>query len=355
MNKTRYAAFLNTVALESVVIFGLSSRAKACCEWITTHYPTTKIIGFVSDVSTDKSSFCKRPILSVDCIKGKPEVVVIYAERNLLEIDNLKQNHELINTFYIFFYVKPYLDTGNRHYSEHEIKAIYQLNDLETQMFLSNFFLAQQHDWSLLLPLESLKWIARYNKRYWDKADNDLSEYRELTLLDCGAYTGDSLEDFHFQYGNSFCQAYALEADRTKKDAINSTVSMLGMTDTTQIVMKGVNNIVGDYFIENVGTTSGKVVSSGEHSAQTIRVDDLKIQPTGKLCIKMDIEGFEMPALKGAVETIKKYKPEMAICIYHQAADIFEVPAYIKGLCSEYKFIIRGGVHTVCYCSTERF
>ena len=207
----------------------------------------------------------------------------------------------------------------------------------------------------MLLTLDSLDRIARYNKKYWDISDNDLNIYDELTFMDCGAYTGDSLEDFAKQYGAKLKYAYALEADNTKQEALKNTALALGIADSTQIIMKGVNDIAGDFFVENVGLTTGKVVEDGKHLAQTVRVDDLDIQPIGKLCIKMDVEGFEMPALKGAAEVIKKFKPELAICIYHQTADIFEIPKYIRSLCPDYKFIIRGGVHAVCYGSTSRF
>jgi hypothetical protein len=48
--------------------------------------------------------------------------------------------------------------------------------------------------------------------------------------------------------------------------------------------------------------------------------------------IKMDIEGAELPALKGAVETIKKFKPQLAIAIYHNMEDFTAIPKWIKGL-----------------------
>jgi len=42
--------------------------------------------------------------------------------------------------------------------------------------------------------------------------------------------------------------------------------------------------------------------------------------------IKMDIEGAEQRALDGARETIGRYTPRMAICVYHRPDDLQEVP-----------------------------
>ena len=355
MKVDEYKLFIENLTFDKIAIYGLSSRSKACCDWFSEHFPNVEIIGFIPESSTEKQCFCGISVLSIDDIKQRQEISVVYAERDVSNIENLKIKHGLKNDFYVFYYVKPFFDTGDRNYPEQEIRELYQPNDAETNMFLDNFFLAKEHGWSLLLSLDNLDWIARYNKKYWDKDDNDLSVYDELTFLDCGAYTGDSLEDFAKQYDVKLKYAYALEADSTKQEALKNTALTLGIADSTQIIMSGVNDIAGDFFVENAGLTTGKVVDAGEHSAQTVKIDDLDIKPIGQLCIKMDVEGFEMPALKGAAEVIKKYKPEMAICVYHHADDIFEIPKYIRSLCPDYKFIIRGGVHTVCYCSTSRF
>ena len=49
----------------------------------------------------------------------------------------------------------------------------------------------------------------------------------------------------------------------------------------------------------------------------------------------------ELKALKGMEQTILKYKPKLAICIYHKFEDLWELPLYIKKLVPEYKLYIR--------------
>ena len=57
--------------------------------------------------------------------------------------------------------------------------------------------------------------------------------------------------------------------------------------------------------------------------------------------IKMDIEGAEYRALLGAEETIRKYKPRMALSVYHKPQDIIEIPALLYGYNEDYKFALR--------------
>ena len=57
--------------------------------------------------------------------------------------------------------------------------------------------------------------------------------------------------------------------------------------------------------------------------------------------IKMDIEGAEQKALHGAGKIIKKYRPKLAISVYHLPNDIIEIPLMIHNMVSEYQLFLR--------------
>ena len=57
--------------------------------------------------------------------------------------------------------------------------------------------------------------------------------------------------------------------------------------------------------------------------------------------IKLDVEGAELRTLMGAAETIKKYKPRLAISIYHKPEDIYEIPLLLMEYRPDYRFYIR--------------
>ena len=57
--------------------------------------------------------------------------------------------------------------------------------------------------------------------------------------------------------------------------------------------------------------------------------------------IKMDIEAAELNALKGAEQTIRRFKPKLAITVYHSIKDFWEIPEWLDRLGLGYKFYLR--------------
>ncbi len=54
--------------------------------------------------------------------------------------------------------------------------------------------------------------------------------------------------------------------------------------------------------------------------------------------IKMDIENAELNALKGGINTIRKDRPQLAVCIYHSLEQFVEVPLFLKSCLEGYSF-----------------
>lgn len=79
-----------------------------------------------------------------------------------------------------------------------------------------------------------------------------------------------------------------------------------------------------------------------DHNYQATNIDTIdNIVKERVDFIKLDIEGAEQDAIDGAKETIKKYKPILAICIYHKAQDWYKIPQKVLSFESEYNIYLR--------------
>lgn len=92
----------------------------------------------------------------------------------------------------------------------------------------------------------------------------------------------------------------------------------------------------------------------------TISIDDYyQINKLARIdFIKMDIEGAEVKALQGAQEIIKKFKPKLAIALYHSTNDFDAIPRFINELNLGYKLYLSHstiyGEETMLFASIEK-
>lgn len=86
------------------------------------------------------------------------------------------------------------------------------------------------------------------------------------------------------------------------------------------------------------GSASG-VTQDGDMTIDVERLDDLAIrEPT---LIKMDTEGSEEPALRGASATIARHSPRLAISGYHRVEDFWRLPEIVLDINPDYEIYMR--------------
>lgn len=66
--------------------------------------------------------------------------------------------------------------------------------------------------------------------------------------------------------------------------------------------------------------------------------------------LKMDIEGSELSALRGARNSIRRFNPKLAISLYHSLDDLHEIPAFLRSLLPSYSFYL--GHYTIDFAET---
>lgn len=167
-------------------------------------------------------------------------------------------------------------------------------------------------------------------------------------FVDAGAYIGDTVRDLLSASQGRYRSIYAFEPDA------NNFARLLENTrglDNVACYQMGVGDTVGE-----AGFTSGGYASrQSAEGVQTVHVDTLDrvLDGVPATYLKMDIEGAECAALRGARKLIQTNHPKLAICTYHSAADMVMVPKLILELDPEYKLYFRHYTYTVsdsiCY------
>ena len=169
-------------------------------------------------------------------------------------------------------------------------------------------------------------------------------------LFDCGAFTGDTIEDFVTFTNKKYKKIVAFEPDEKNVKPLNAFIN--NKIENVVVIQKATGDKNGKVSFLNNGNMFSKTVdvkdSSDELSVDIVRLDNyIDYHPT---LIKMDIEGAELESLIGASQIIKTQKPKLAICIYHMPFDFYEIPKFLKSLVPEYKFKVRQ--HEPGFCET---
>ncbi len=160
-------------------------------------------------------------------------------------------------------------------------------------------------------------------------------------VLDCGAHVGVFTRKA-LRAGAR--KVIAIEPAPASIECLRRNVALEPRGDGVVAYPKGVWNIDDFLVMPDGGTLSGSFLRAGEPATGTIKLPLTTIDKmSAELAldrvdfIKMDIEGAEGPALEGAREVLRKYRPRLAISGYHHREDGENLPAIVSRLQPGYK------------------
>lgn len=182
-------------------------------------------------------------------------------------------------------------------------------------------------------------------------------------FVDAGAYVGDTVEKFIWANNGAFRRIYAFEPGQQQLRALTARKERLVRewalnADDVVLVNAGLGekDSLAGLSVEPghlLGATLTAAPAEGQAGIQVYSLDSyLKDRPV--TFIKADVEGMEMPMLRGAAGVIKANKPKLALSVYHRPDDLLKIVEFVRGAHGGYKLALRQHspllMDTTLYC-----
>ena len=192
--------------------------------------------------------------------------------------------------------------------------------------------------------------LKQYNIKNIFEVKND------AVVFDIGAFKGDTAYFFSKKCSNK-ARIYAFEPDDytfqilekiKDKYKLNNVIASNILFSNSETEINFLSMDLNRPAVKMKSTTIDKFVE--ENNIEKIDY------------IKMDVEGAERNILEDSIKTIKKFKPSLAIAIYHGGKlfmeDFYNIPIFIKNVINEdYEYYIRtfhpAGLETILFCKPK--
>jgi FkbM family methyltransferase len=178
-------------------------------------------------------------------------------------------------------------------------------------------------------------------RQYFYSPDETFSTQLGDFVIDAGACLGDTAVAFSIAVGQEgkvfafdplsmHCAVAEFNATQNGLDNVSLYQQGLGETGNGIPVIKNATDKVLPGF--NPERANNKIsITSIDEFVESHQIEKMDF-------IKMDIEGWELRALKGARSTIDKFGPKLAICLYHKFSDFVEIPQWLSANFPDYEF-----------------
>ena len=220
-------------------------------------------------------------------------------------------------------------------------------------------FLALSDDKSRHVLDGLIRYRLGYDSRFAEAvADEYARQYFDVDLIkfnnddifvDLGGYDGDTAEKYiQFSCG-AYAKIYVFEPDA---NLLKRAIDRLDGYKAIEFVPAGAYSMDGELGFATTGRTNGSISDSGELIIPVRKLDSV-LEEIPSL-IKMDIEGAETEALRGADSFLRGTpRPKLAIAAYHYAPDLWKLVDVVREINPDYRFYLRHysetGLESVIY------
>ncbi len=318
-----------------VIIYGAAEWAQLITDELTAR--GVDVAGYAVDAEYFKpdKTYLKRPVYNFAELRAQPEKYVFV----LGMVGHLENSINVLH----FLCDEKIIRYGLLPSSFSKISKEYILSKRDE--FAKTFDMVED-DLSRETMLAYLRLEITGNQFWNAKVYRNNEYFNELTaaaidgercFADCGAFNGDTVEQFIKWSGGRYKKIFAFEPDAENFTALEKT---FGGREEISLFHCGVYDRKTFLAFDSSGNMDSNFNANGAEKIPVEKIDDIVGEEPVSL-IKMDIEGSELPALHGAATTIKRDKPFLAICAYHKAEDLIMLPQFIKRLYGGYKFYLR--------------
>ncbi len=165
-------------------------------------------------------------------------------------------------------------------------------------------------------------------------------------VIDGGSCWGDTalyFADRAGAQGRVFCFEFVQDNLEILKQNLSLNQHLAGRIEVVPKALWDKSGEAVSYWPRGPSTWLGSKTKHGKIlEVSTMSIDDF-VEEEGIArvdFIKMDIEGSELRALQGAEETIRTFKPKLAISTYHKEDDFIVIPDYLDKLDLGYEFFL---------------
>lgn len=312
-------------------IFGRNEFAESIARHI-------HIDGYIDEYTTE-TKYLNKPIVKIDEIPENALVVIAVAIGKPLVAEKKALQHKL-NFIDYYSFLKysglelekiPFWEGFTEDFSSNrtEYENIYnKLSDNESKKQYQNII-----NFRLSYNLDFMRSFKAIEDKQYFEPFLDLDKNNE-TFVDIGGFDGyTSLEFTRIYPGYNTVHLFEPEeknlftAKRKLQNHKNINFYKLGLSNTKQTLKFDTDG------------SSSKISEDGNIIINVDRLDDIIDSPVS--FIKMDIEGAERNAIEGAENTINKYHPTLAICVYHRFDDFWRIPKLIFSIRNDYNIYLR--------------